>query len=258
MTRMMLTVEYDGTAYSGWQRQKNAPSVQQALEDTWYVLTKERAVFTGAGRTDAGVHAKGQVAHFDTETSIPAQKICYAMNTRLPADIRVRASQKAPEGFHATLWAKRKHYRYTIDAAVHAPAIGRQYMAHVFLPLDLEKMRRAAAAFIGEHDFAAFQAAGSQIKTTVRTVYAAEIVQQGELIFFDIIGNGFLYNMVRIAAGTLIEIGIGRLPEEAVVLALKTHCRTDAGMTAPAHGLCLMEVFYSISAENGLKREFLA
>lgn len=242
--RIKLIVEYDGTAYSGWQRQKNAPSIQQTLEEAFFSLTGEKVVIQGAGRTDAGVHALGQTAHFDTECTIPPEKIVFALNTKLPPDIRVRESSMVHPRFHSTIDAKKKHYRYVVYNAKHANAILNRYSAHVYYPLDIEKMKRAAASLIGEHDFAAYSSAGSDIKTTVRTIFSIDISKQGDYILIDVVGNGFLYNMVRIISGTLCDIGTGRLPESAAKEALLTKDRKKAGQTMPPQGLTMMEVFY--------------
>ena len=243
--RILLTVEYDGTEYSGWQRQKNAPSIQEKIETAIFELTGERVTVTGAGRTDAGVHALGQKAHFDTIANIPPNKFAFALNTKLPTDIRVRASEQQKDNFHATLSAKKKWYRYTIYREIHANAVGYRYSTHVYYPLDIDLMQREAKALCGTHDFAAFQSTGSQIKTTVRTIEKAEVTQEGDYIMIDLIGNGFLYNMVRIIAGTLIEIGAKKRESGAVGRALLSGMRTDAGMTAEAKGLCMMKVWYA-------------
>ncbi len=242
--RIHLTISYDGTAYAGWQRQINAPSVQQALERALHSLTDEDACVTGASRTDAGVHALGQAAHFDTRSNIPPEKFCFALNTRLPDDIRVTASRLVPPAFHARYGARGKTYRYQIHNSPHASALYREQRAHVALPLDVDAMRRAAQSVVGEHDFRAFAAAGGQAKTTVRDIQLVEIVRQNELIEMTVMGRSFLYNMVRILAGSLIYVGIGKLPEDALARALVTGDRLDLGITAPAHGLTLMEVQY--------------
>ncbi|MBR2223685.1 MAG: tRNA pseudouridine(38-40) synthase TruA [Christensenellaceae bacterium] len=242
--RVKLIVEYDGTAYSGWPRQKNAPSVQQTLEEAFFTLTGEDVTMQGAGRTDAGVHAMGQTVHFDTNCTIPAEKICFAINTKLPPDIRVRSSAEAAPRFHATLDAKGKHYRYVIYNAKHANAILSRYSAHIYYALDEKKMQEAANALIGEHDFIAYSSTGSDIKTTVRRIFDIKVTRQGDYVVIDVFGNGFLYNMVRIISGTLADIGTGRLPVSTAKEALEKKDRTLAGQTMPAKGLTMMEVFY--------------
>ncbi len=244
MRRIKLIVEYDGTNYAGWQRQKNAMSVQEVLEDALFAFTGEKTCVSGAGRTDSGVHAAGQCAHFDTMSTIPADKFSYAFNAHLPDDIRIRRSCEVHGRFHVSLDAKGKHYRYTIFNSEHAPAIGRLTCAHVYSPLNLEKMKEAAQDLVGEHDFSAYRSAGSDIKTSVRTVYSIDIEKHGDFIHIDVKGNGFLYNMVRIISGTLIDIGRGKLHVNAAKNALLSKDRTLAGITAPAKGLTMMEVYY--------------
>lgn len=243
--RVRLTIEYDGAHYAGWQRQINAPSVQGAVEHALLKLTGEPISIIGASRTDAGVSALCQVAHFDTRASIPGDKFAYALNTRLPRDIRVSASMDAPNDFHARFLAKGKHYRYLIYNAPHASAILRDRAAHAIYPLDADLMRAEAADMVGTHDFRAFAASGSVVKDTVRQVFSTSVNRDGALIQMDIIGNGFLYNMVRILAGTLIDVGGGKLSRGAVKRAIETGDRLALGATAPAAGLTLMEVFYA-------------
>ncbi len=244
LRRIRLTVSYDGTAYAGWQRQLNANSVQAMLEGALYTLTGGYTPVTGASRTDAGVHALGQVAHFDTVSRIPTEKFCYAMNTRLPDDIRVTQSILVAPDFHARYGARGKTYRYQIHNSPHASAIYRNQRAHVAAALDVPRMQVAAEDVLGEHDFRAFAASGSEAKSTVRDIRRVEITQVGDLIELYVDGRSFLYNMVRILAGTLIYIGMGKLPDDALARALRTGNRLDLGITAPAHGLTLMEVRY--------------
>lgn len=246
--RVMLTVEYEGTNYAGWQRQKNALSVQQVLEEAVLAATGREVRMVGAGRTDAGVHALGQCAHFDIETTIPPEKLSYALNLVLPEDIRVRESRRVPDGFHVLRDAHRKHYRYAIYNAEHACAVNRQVYAHVRQPLDEKQMQAAAMYLKGKHDFASFQAAGSPVMDTVRTIYAIEVRRVGECVYLDVIGNGFLYNMVRIIVGTLLEIGKGRRPAGWMSDVLEAKDRSAAGPTAPAKGLVMVSVEYGPSA----------
>ena len=242
--RIKLTIEYDGTAYAGWQRQENALAVQQVIEEALTKLTRARVVIAGASRTDAGVPALGQTAHFDTESRIPPDKYAFALNTMLPADIRIRKSEAVSEAFHARFSNKGKRYRYLIYQSPHAGALNRNTHAHVIYPLDDEKMRRELTALIGTHDFAAFAASGSVVKDTVRTIYSASLTRRGDELELLVEGSGFLYNMVRIIAGTLISVGAGRLEEGAFARAIQSGNRLDLGVTAPAHGLTLMEVYY--------------
>lgn len=248
----MLTIEYDGTAYCGWQRQANGPSVQQALEQALARLTGEAVCVTGSSRTDAGVHALGLRAHFDSATRIPPEKLAFALNTMLPEDIRVRESALAPEGFHARYSACGKVYRYVFYNARHERALGRQYSAHVPLPLDEALMRREAQALLGTHDFAAFAASGSVAKSTVRTIYRVRVSRHGDEVELTVLGDGFLYNMVRIIAGTLMEVGTGRRAPGAIACAMETGDRLALGQTAPARGLTLVAVLYTGEEERAL------
>lgn len=248
--RIRLTVEYDGTAYAGWQRQLNAMSVQQRLEEALRKLTREKELgITGASRTDAGVHAMGQVAHFDTESRIPGGKFCFALNTMLPPDIRVSESSETRPDFHARFDAKGKLYRYLIHNGAHASAIGRNTHAHVIYPLDEYRMHEEAQLAVGTRDFLAFAASGSIVKDTVRTIHEARVLRDGDELELLVRGNGFLYNMVRILAGTLIAVGSGKTDPGAIARALKSKSRLDLGPTAPAHGLTLMKVYYDDDPE---------
>lgn len=252
MRRFRLTIEYDGTAYSGWQRQINGPSVQQTLEEALCRLTGEQAHAVGSSRTDAGVHALGLCAHVDSATRIPPQKLAFALNTMLPEDIRVRESSLAPDGFHARYSACGKVYRYTFWNARHDRAAGRQYSAHVPLPMDETLMDEEAQALIGTHDFAAFAASGSVAKSTVRTIYKAQVERRGDEVTLTILGDGFLYNMVRIIAGTLMEVGAGKRASGAIAAAIDTGDRLALGQTAPAKGLMLLAALYEGEEEKAL------
>ena len=243
MARIRLVIQYDGTGYVGWQTQPNGTAVQQVIENELLKLTGERCVLHASGRTDSGVHALAQVAHFDTQSRIPPDKFAYALNVGLPRDIRVIYSDRA-EGFHARFDVVRKHYRYTVRNSPHAGAFDRNTVLHYHYALDMESMNRAAAALTGEHDFAAFKSAGTELESTVRRIYRAEWSRDGSILTFDIAGSGFMYNMVRIVVGTLLEIGTGRRPEDSIKTALETRDRRDAGATAPAHGLMLYRVEY--------------
>ena len=245
MRRIHLIVEYDGTDYAGWQRQSNAMTVQEWLEKAVKKLTGETVCVHGASRTDAGVHALGQSAHFDTESRIPADKFSFALNTILPPDIRVSRSEEVDGEFHSRFSGKGKRYRYLFYAAPHAGALNRRTHAHVIYPLDVELMQKEAASLVGTHDFGAFAASGSVVKDTVRTIYRADVQQHGAEITLIVEGNGFLYNMVRIIAGTLIGVGSGKIEPGAFRRAIESGSRLDLGATAPAHGLTLMEVFYA-------------
>lgn len=244
MRRIQLIIEYDGTNYAGWQRQENALAVQQVVEEKLRKLTRESIVLHGASRTDAGVHAMGQSAHFDTGCRIPADKFSFALNTMLPPDVRIRYSREVPESFHARFSTRGKRYRYLFHVHPHASAMHRLTRAHIIYPLDIDLMQREAQSLVGTHDFAAYAASGSVVKDTVRTIYRADVTRDGDEVKLIVEGNGFLYNMVRIIAGTLVGVGSGKLQPGTFARAIETGNRLDLGMTAPAHGLTLMEVFY--------------
>ena len=255
MRRIHMTIEYDGTNYAGWQRQSNALAVQQVVEEKLARLTGETIVVHGASRTDAGVHALGQSVHFDTDCRIPGDKFSYALNTMLPLDIRVIHSEETDDGFHARFSAVGKRYRYLFWDAPHAGALNRFTHAHSIYRLDDEKMRREARALIGTHDFAAFAASGSVVKDTVRTIWTADITRNGSEVMLIIEGSGFLYNMVRIIAGTLQGVGSGKLEPGVLERAISTGDRLDLGVTAPAKGLTLMEVYYAMPESAGETEE---
>ncbi|MGI6160962.1 MAG: tRNA pseudouridine(38-40) synthase TruA [Christensenellales bacterium] len=244
MARIKLIIEYDGSGYAGWQTQKNAVGVQQAVEEAIEAVSGIRTAVHGSGRTDAGVHAYAQTAHFDTESSVPPDKWMYALNALLPPDIRVTSSGEADGEFHARFSATGKKYVYTIFNAPHAPALLRNMAWHVFIPLDIELMTKAAEMLVGKHDFAAFAATGSSVKDTVRTIYSVSVKRDGRLIKIEVCGDGFLYNMVRIIAGTLVVVGSKKLEPECIALAIEKKDRNLLGPTAPAHGLALAEVYY--------------
>ncbi|HWQ59126.1 MAG TPA: tRNA pseudouridine(38-40) synthase TruA, partial [Clostridia bacterium] len=209
MTRVRMILQYDGTGYEGWQRQLTGLGVQQVVEEEIEKLTGEKIVVHASGRTDSGVHALAQVAHFDTASRIPPEKFAYALNAGLPRDIRVAYSDEA-EGFHARFDVVRKHYRYRLQHSPHADPFTRNTALHVYGPLDVAAMNEAAAAILGEHDFMAFKASGIEPESTVRTIYESRWTDMGRLVVYDVAGSGFLYNMVRILAGTMVEIGMGR------------------------------------------------
>lgn len=242
--RILLTVSYDGTNYAGWQLQENAVAVQQRVEEALEQLIHTPIRVTGASRTDAGVHALGQRFHFDTFSRIPADKYAFALNTCLPPDIRILAGREVPGDFHARFDAKGKRYTYRIHNAPHASALYRNITAHVPYKLDIPRMQQSLSDLLGTHDFAAFQASGGTAKTTIRTLTEAQLAQDGEMLTLTVCGNAFLYNMVRIIAGTMLDIGMGRKPADAFRTALETGDRLALGVTAPACGLELTKVYY--------------
>jgi tRNA pseudouridine38-40 synthase len=242
--QIRLVVEYDGTTLSGWQRQDNAPTVQQHLEEALAKLLTHEVAVTGASRTDAGVHARGQVATFRTERPISLHGIRRGLNTMLPDSIAIRDAAEAPEDFHARFSATGKLYRYTILARPDRSPRWRDRAWHYPDPLSIELMIEGARGLVGEHDFSAFRSAGCAAKTTVRRVESVGITQASDLIEIDIRGNAFLRNMVRIIVGTLVEVGIGKRPPSQVAEIVESRDRLQAGITAPAHGLELVEVRY--------------
>ena len=278
MKRIKLTVAYDGTNYHGWQIQPNADTIEGELNKAISELTGEQIEVIGASRTDAGVHALGNVAVFDTESRIPGEKFSYALNQRLPEDIIIQKSEEVDRDFHPRYQECRKTYEYTILNR-RFPLPEYRNTAHFdYGNLDIEAMKKACKAFIGEHDFAGFCSAGAQVKTTVRTIYSLEVEcmelggvqrenhaekktecekisddvniktdeeqENNRLIKIRVNGNGFLYNMVRIIAGTLLEVGKGNVAPEQMEDIIKSADRKEAGPTAPAKGLKLVEIRY--------------
>ncbi|WP_342758627.1 tRNA pseudouridine(38-40) synthase TruA [Kineothrix sedimenti] len=239
MKRVMLTVAYDGTAYSGFQVQENAKTIEGELNRCLSGLFSEDIKVIGASRTDAGVHALCNVAVFDTNARMPGEKISYALNQRLPEDIRIRRSKEVEADFHPRRCESRKTYEYRIINSQFPLPTKRLYTHFTYIPLDVIRMQAAALYLVGEHDFKSFSSIASQAETTVRTIYDLQVKQEGEEIIIRVTGNGFLYNMVRIIAGTLIEVGKGRWEAEYVPDILNALDRTAAGPTAPARGLML-------------------
>lgn len=245
MKRIRLTVAYDGTAYSGWQLQPNGVTIEEVLNKALSELLKEPIAVTGASRTDSGVHALGNVAVFDTESRIPADKLCFAVNQRLPEDVRVLKSEEAPSDWHPRKQNCVKTYEYKIlNCKIDVPT-RRLYAHFCYFPLDLSKMQQAAAFLVGEHDFASFCSARHQAEETVRTLYEVSLTRGADdIITIRLSGSGFLYNMVRIIAGTLIKVGMGVYPPEHMKEILEARNRQDAGQTAPARGLTLIGIEY--------------
>ena len=244
MKRIMIVVAYEGTKYCGWQSQPNQITVEEVINRELTALLKENIEVIGASRTDSGVHAMGNVAVFDTETRIPAEKICYALNHSLPEDIVVQLSKEVPGDFHPRHCDSIKTYEYKIWNADFIQPFNRKYTHFVYRNLDVEAMRRAAEAFLGTHCFTSFCSTHTQVQDHVRTIYSLDIIKEDHLITIRIRGNGFLYNMVRIIAGALIGVGQGKLPEDCLQRALETRNRLDLGITAPASGLELTRVEY--------------
>ncbi len=245
MRNIKLVVEYDGSMYHGWQYQENALAIQQVLSQAIKKLTGEDILPDGAGRTDTGVHALGQVATFKTESTVPADKFAVALNTYLPGDISIASSEEVMPDFHARFSSVGKHYRYQVFNRTRRSALYHNRAWHVREKLDVKKMNECAQLLVGKHNFKAFCAAGATVKTFERELYSACWTQSGdELLVFDTTGSGYLYNMVRIIVGTLVEVGKGRLTGDCIREALSTENRNVLGMTAPPQGLYLTEVFY--------------
>lgn len=242
--RFLLTVQYKGTNFAGWQTQPNLRTVQQTLQDAILELTGEQVTLHASGRTDAGVHALGQMVHFDSNTNIPAEKLPFALNVRLPNDLKVISAQIVQDGFNARFDVKKKTYVYKFYATPHENPLLFDGYAHLPIKPDYGLMRNAANVLEGEHDFKCCQATGGHVKTTVRTIYSIDIKQDGCIYEIAVSGNGFLYNMVRIIAGTLYYAGIGKITVQDIENALKTGDRTLLGKTLEAKGLYLYSVEY--------------
>jgi len=244
LKNIKLTIEYDGTNYHGWQQQVNAITVQETVKKAIDKLTGEDCKLTGASRTDEGVHAVGQVANFVTESNIPPDKFWLALNTVLPDDIVIKSSQEVDIDFHARFSAKGKRYRYLIHNSPCPSALMRNRAYFVPRELDIEAMKSAVMHFQGKHDFSAFRASGSDARTSERIITSASLDKKLDMLELEIAGNGFLYNMVRIIAGTLVYVGEGKICAQSIPGIIAGLDRRKAGKTAPPHGLYLMEVFY--------------
>ncbi|TCQ01607.1 tRNA pseudouridine38-40 synthase [Serpentinicella alkaliphila] len=240
----MIEIEYDGTNYSGWQIQPNARSVQEEIMKALKKITNEEIKLNAAGRTDAGVHAKGQVANFYLNASIPTNRIVPALNSNLAQDITVLNAKEVPLDFHARYSAESKKYLYNIYNSSTRSSLFRNYSYHVTNKLSISKMENAAKKLIGTHDFKAFMSSGSSVQDTVRTIYTIKIDKHNNNICLSFHGNGFLYNMVRIIVGTLVEIGTDKRPIEDIEQILLSKDRRKAGHTAPPQGLILEKVYY--------------
>lgn len=244
LSNIRLTLEFDGTHFCGWQVQTNGRSVQSAMEEAIARVTGETVRVTGCSRTDAGVHARGFVMNFYSATTIPIHRLRYPLNNVLPEDLRVLDSRVVGSAFHARKDARAKTYRYQFLNRDTEPVIGRAYLALEKGPLDEAAMAQALTLFPGTHDFAAFRSLGSSVRSTIRTIHRAELSRDGDLYTLTLEGDGFLYNMVRIIAGTLMEVGHGSRSLQSVRDALTTGNRGLAGKVAPARGLCLESVRY--------------
>lgn len=270
MPSFKITLAYDGAGFSGWQAQPGRRTVQGELERAWLEITGETVRLNAAGRTDAGVHAAGQVVSVESATNIPPESLVHALNSKLPEDAAVQLVERVADGFHATHDAKFKRYRYTIYNDPRRPVFARKYAWHIPTPLDVAAMQAGGIHMVGTHDFASFQSVGSERESTVRTIFAVTVapgsargsdrspITSGpnapdaypqaepgaEIVTIDVEGDGFLYNMVRTIAGTLIEVGRGKRPPEWVAEVIAAKDRCAAGQTAPAHGLSMLWVAY--------------
>ncbi len=244
MKRVFMKIAYDGTNYCGWQIQINGITVEEVINRELSNLLGEEIAVIGASRTDSGVHALGNVAVFDTETRIPAEKICFALNQRLPEDIRIIESKEVAADFHPRFCNSTKTYQYKIlNKKIPIPT-ERLYSHFVYMDLDIEKMRKAAEYIVGEHDFKSFCSTRTQVENTVRTVHSLDVEKKEDMIYITISGNGFLYNMVRIIVGTLMKVGLSVYPPEHVKEIIEACDRNVAGPKAPAKGLTLIGIEY--------------
>ena len=245
LKNIRLTIEYDGTAYNGWQRQKNGRTIQEEIEKALLAMTGRKLTLTGAGRTDAGVHSLGQVANFICDTRLEPEAFIKGLNSLLPGDIVIKECAQVHEKFHSRYDAKSKVYNYRILNRVIPAAVGRDYAWHIRKPLFLDEMESAAVCIVGTHDFKAFEGAGSPRKSTVRTVFNAGLFKNNEdFIVFEIEADGFLRFMVRNIIGTLVCVGLGKISHGDIKEILESRDRSRACATAPPHGLFLMEVKY--------------
>lgn len=238
-------VEYDGTNYSGWQRQKNTPmTIQEKIENALQIITKKFVKVSGASRTDAGVHACGQVIAFGLDINIPVERISKAINGLLPENIRVKSAEEVDSNFHPRFQAKEKIYHYLIDNGKTQSVFRRNYAYFVPLALNIDSMKEAAQFLIGTHNFSAFRASGCSAKSPIRSLKKIDIFVDANLVRLEFLGDSFLYNMVRILTGTLLYVGLGKFSPFQVKQILENKDRTQAGPTVPAQGLYLIKVFY--------------
>ena len=246
MRNIKLIIEYDGKPFNGWQKQPEKLNIQGEIERAIEEITGEKVDLIASGRTDAGVHSFGQTANFKTNSNIPIEKFAIAINSKLKKSIVIKSAEEVDERFHSRYNCVRKRYRYVINNSQCGSAIFRALEYHVPVKLDVEKMKEAAKYFEGEHDFKGFKATGGNNKSTVRTIYKAEVIynEEDKRIMVELTGNGFLYNMVRIISGTLVEVGLGKIEPKEIKKIIEAKDRTKAGKTLPAQGLYLMEVEY--------------
>ncbi len=244
MRNIKLTIEYDGREFNGWQKQPNKLNIQGSIERAIEEITGEKVDLNASGRTDAGVHALGQVANFKTDSNLPIDKFPIAINSKLKKSIRILNAEEVDDRFHSRLTCKRKTYRYVINNTTIGSAIYRYLETHIPQKLDVNEMSKAVKYFEGEHDFRAFKASGTSSKSSVRTIYEAKVYKIDEKIYIELTGNGFLYNMVRIIAGTLVDVGLGKIKATDIPDIITQGKRELAGKTLPPNGLYLVKVEY--------------
>lgn len=245
MRNIKLTIEYDGKDFNGWQAQPKKLNIQGEIQRAIESITNEENVeLIGSGRTDAGVHAIAQVANFKTNSNIPIEKMALAINSKLKKSIVIKKAEEVDENFHSRYSVKNKTYRYIINNSESGSAIYRNLEYCFPIKLDVEKMKKAAKYFEGEHDFSGFKASGTSSKNSIRTIYKAEVKKEDDKIIIELTGNGFLYNMVRIISGTLLDVGLGKIKPEEIPDIIESKDRKRAGKTLPAHGLYLVKVDY--------------
>ena len=244
MKNIRLTIEYDGKDFNGWQKQPNKLNIQGKIERAIEEITGEKVDLIASGRTDAGVHALAQMANFKTNSNLPVEKYPIALNTKLKKSIRIQKAEEVEEDFHSRYHCKQKTYRYVINNSEQGSSIYRNLEYFVPNKLNVEKMQEAVKYFEGEHDFKAFKASGTSSKSSVRTIYKTKVEKQGDRIVIELTGNGFLYNMVRIIAGTLVEVGLGKIEPNGIPKIIEKGERARAGKTLPPQGLYLVKVEY--------------
>ena len=244
MRNIKLTIEYDGKDFNGWQKQPNKLNIQGEIERAIYDITGQESELIASGRTDAGVHALAQVANFKTNSQIPVSKIPIALNTKLKRSIIIINAEEVDERFHSRYNCKKKTYRYVINNSPNGTAIYRNLEYNFSGSLDIQKMQKAVKYFEGEHDFKAFKASGTSSKSSVRRIFLGEVKKENDRIIIELTGSGFLYNMVRIISGTLLEVGTGKIDPDSIPEIIKSKDRTKAGKTLPPNGLYLVKVEY--------------
>ena len=245
MRNIRLTIEYDGKDFNGWQKQPNKLNIQGTIEKAIEKITGEEIDLMASGRTDRGVHALGQVANFKTNSTLPIEKFPIAINSNMKSSIRIKDAKEVEERFHSRLSCKRKTYRYVINNSKYGSSIYRNLETHIPVKLDIEKMKEAVKYFEGEHDFKAFKASGTSSKSSVRIIYKAEVIEKpDERIWIELTGSGFLYNMVRIISGTLVDVGLGKIEPKEIKNIIESKDRQKAGKTLAPQGLFLVKVEY--------------